>query len=166
MPNEVKKPRRKLRNFLLMPQMQMRLGFYTLVLATFFFTALVGIVYLKMNEILSLVVQLTDAENEVQEVLFSYVQSMSWWIIFSVCLYVVVSLFVTIWYTHKLVGPSYAFRRHVKALIGGDMSARTKLRNGDAFGELADDLNLLSEKLASNEEMKFDSVSESSPEVP
>jgi len=45
------------------------------------------------------------------------------------------------------VGPTVAFRRHLRALAAGDYSARTYLRPHDAFQEVADELNALSRAL-------------------
>ena len=45
-------------------------------------------------------------------------------------------------------GPTVAFRRHIQALRQGDFDSRVRLRRGDAFNEVADELNALSEDLA------------------
>lgn len=140
---------RKLKNFLLMPQIQIRLGAYMVLLAISLLIALGTIVYIKMSEIISLIVQLTDVEEEVEEVLVNYVQGMSWWIILAIVLYIALNLALSILYTHKMVGPTYAFRRHVQSLTKGAFHAKTNLRKGDSFEELADDLNQLSDTLKS-----------------
>jgi len=138
---------RKLRNFLLMPQIQIRLGAYMIVLAVALLVSLGVIVYVKMSEIISLIVQLTDVEEEVEEVLINYVQGMSWWIILAIVLYIAINMSLSVLYTHKMVGPTYAFRRHIQALGKGNYNAKTNLRKGDAFEELASDLNTLSDVL-------------------
>ena len=143
---------RKIKNFLLMPSIQIRLGAYMVVLAILLLASLVSIVYVKMGEIVSLIVQLTDVEDEVEEVLLNYVQDMSWWILLTISLYIAINLTLSVWYTHKMIGPTYAFRRHVKALGKGEFFAKTILRKGDAFEELAQDLNDLSDTLAGKDE--------------
>ena len=52
-------------------------------------------------------------------------------------------------YVKRLVGPTIALRRQVESLKNGDYQARVRLRQGDAFGELADDLNELAGLLES-----------------
>ena len=148
------KSERKIKNFLLMPSIQIKLGAYMIALAIVLLAALVSIIYIKMAEIVALIVQLTDVEEEVREVLLSYVQSMSWWILLAICIYILVNMCLSIWYTHKMVGPTYAFRRHIKSLIKGDFTAKTALRKGDVFAQLAGDLNELSDALARQDKSK------------
>lgn len=142
------KSARKMKNFLLMPNIQIKLGAYMIVLAILLLVSLGSIVYIKMGEIVSLIVQLTDVEDEVEEVLLSYVQDMSWWILLAISIYIAINLTLSVWYTHKMIGPTYAFRRHVKSLAKGEFFAKTILRKGDVFEELAQDLNELSDTLA------------------
>ena len=71
-------------------------------------------------------------------------------------LYILVVTAIGIGYTHKMVGPMVAFRRQVQALIGGDYSARVKLRKRDAFQGLSDDLNELAECLEGQEKPPVD----------
>jgi methyl-accepting chemotaxis protein len=53
--------------------------------------------------------------------------------------------------TQRLLGPQVPLRRLVQALRAGDASARVHLREGDAFGDLAVDLNGLAEDLQEKE---------------
>lgn len=62
--------------------------------------------------------------------------------------YGIIVSFMTLVWCHRLVGPVVAFRRMLAALLAGDASARVRLRRGSAFGELADDLNALAERMA------------------
>lgn len=55
------------------------------------------------------------------------------------------------WYARRMMGPEVAFRRHVEALKNGDYKARVKLRDGDAFLGLAQDLNDLAMLLGADE---------------
>ena len=95
-PNMNGKSGRKFRNFLLMPQIQIRLGAYMVLLAIGLLVSLVGIVYVKMGEIMTLIVQLTDVEDEVEEVLVDYISDMSWWILLAIGLYVALNLLISI----------------------------------------------------------------------
>ncbi len=79
----------------------------------------------------------------------------------SVYMILVVGLWVR--YSRKVMGPEVAFRRHVEALKNGDYAARVELRDGDAFVELAGDLNELAAILGSNE--KPDERREAEPTV-
>ncbi|MEM7412783.1 MAG: hypothetical protein AAF430_21300 [Myxococcota bacterium] len=51
-------------------------------------------------------------------------------------------------YVHRLMGPTVALERHVRALSAGDYSARVSLRRGaHAYTDLARGLNALAERL-------------------
>lgn len=54
-------------------------------------------------------------------------------------------------YSHRLLGPVVAFRRHLEALKNGDYGARIQLRKGDPFTDVAEDLNDLTTILRTNE---------------
>ncbi len=59
----------------------------------------------------------------------------------------VVSVFTGVKLSHRIYGPIVQFRKHVGCLINGDLTSRVHLRDADHFTELADDLNVLAEKL-------------------
>ena len=66
--------------------------------------------------------------------------------------FVLLNLCASIYFTHKMVGPTVAFRRHIAALKEGRYDAKIKLRRGDAFNEVASALNELSDVLHSKTE--------------
>lgn len=59
----------------------------------------------------------------------------------------VLSVFIMAFATHRVVGPLVAIRRHIRALIEGDLAKELRLRRDDEFGDLASDLNELTAKL-------------------
>ena len=69
-------------------------------------------------------------------------------------LYVLALSFLTLIWCHRFVGPVIAFRRMLAALLAGDASARVQLRRGSAFVELAEDLNALAERIATDESQR------------
>lgn len=139
--------KRKIRNFLLMPILQIKLSVYVIILSFILITLIAWIIYSKMGEVAGLIIQLTDVEEEIRTIISEYVIDMSWWISISIIGYIFIIVAMTIIYTHKLVGPTYAFKRHIRSLIEGNFNARTFLRKGDAFTEIADELNNLSDHL-------------------
>ena len=48
----------------------------------------------------------------------------------------------------EVIGPTVAFKRHIRALREGNYDSRVVLRKGDAFDDVADELNLLAQALA------------------
>lgn len=139
--------KRKIRNFLLLPNYQIKLGVYTICLAVSFFMLISVAIYLKLGEIVTLIVQLTDIEEEVKEVLVNYVSDLSWWGLFTIFLYIFANFSLSIIYTHKMIGPSVSLKNHIIRLREHDYKAKTHLRRGDAFKDIAEELNLLSDTL-------------------
>ncbi|MCX6127084.1 MAG: hypothetical protein NTV34_20365, partial [Proteobacteria bacterium] len=62
-------------------------------------------------------------------------------------IYIGLSAMISIKLTHSLIGPTVAFRRHIKMIADGKYDYKTVLRSGDAFREVAEDLNALSDEL-------------------
>ncbi len=59
---------------------------------------------------------------------------------------------MSIYFTHKMVGPTVAFRRQINALKSGNYRSKVYLRQGDAFGEVAVELNELADELKRQQE--------------
>ncbi len=135
--------RRKIRNFLLQPSVQTRFGFYSIGLSVVFACVVFSILYINLSDFSDIVMALTDSEGEVRELFASYMLHTRWWLAYTVLLYFVANLLVSIVITHRLVGPTVAFRAHVRKLCDGNFQDRIHLRKGDAFVDLADELNRL-----------------------
>ena len=62
--------------------------------------------------------------------------------------YVLVVLAVTIGYLHRLIGPTVAVERQLRAMLRGDYTSRLTLRSGDdLYADLANHLNDLTNRL-------------------
>ncbi len=142
------KYRRKLRNFLLQPLLQIKLGLFSIILAVLFCVSIVGILYVHMAQVYIMVLQLTDLEEEAKSMVESYLSDTTLSIASASLVFIFFNIVISVLYTHRLVGPTIAFRRHIQRLIDGDYKAKTILRKHDAFPEVADDLNRLSDTLA------------------
>lgn len=139
--------KRKLTNFLLQPLLQVRLGLYAILLSLVFGGGVFAIIYVNFYKFYDLVLELTDLREEVTEILNSYIHGVVIWMLLALLLYFIITVAISIFFTHRLVGPTYAFRRHIKDLSRGNYKSRVILRKGDAFQEVADDLNELAVKL-------------------
>jgi len=133
--------KRKLSNFMLQPLLQIRLGLYSILLSLAFCVALMAIFYVNFNKFYDLVLELTDLREEVTDILRSYVSGLIGWVAIGTTVYFFITVAVSIFFTHRLVGPTYAFRRHIRELKNGNYGSRVVLRKGDAFQEVAEDLN-------------------------
>ncbi len=139
------KAKRRAKNFMLQPLLQVKLGIYTIIISVLFSAALAAILYFNFSSLINSIVLMTDAEEEVREIFMSYWKGTQLWIYLTFLVYLVLTILVSVLYTHKLIGPTIAFRRHIRMIAEGRYNARTYLRKGDAFVEVADELNRLSE---------------------
>jgi methyl-accepting chemotaxis protein len=142
--------RRKARNFLIKPGIQLRLPLYVLLLSfTFVLLAvLIGNLYFEQTYITLL--QSTTQSEYVQRLLARQTQEFKELAMLLLSGYVVLMVVVMVVYTHRLIGPVIPVLRHVKALREGHYAHRISLRKNDAFSELADQLNQLAETLQNN----------------
>ena len=138
------KASRSFRNYALQPLLQIKLGLYSILLSLGFALAVCAILYFNLGKFSDIILQLTGVEDEVKDLLTQYIAPAKIQVLAVVVLYVLINIAVTVLYTHKLIGPTIAFRRHIRMIADGKLQYRTVLRKGDAFSELADDLNKLS----------------------
>lgn len=139
--------KRKIRNFVLQPLLQVRLGLQVILLSLLFGVAVTATVYYSVQDFYGLVLDLTDLRDELTPELSRYAVLAVWRVALVAVVYVLAVLVVSVVSTHRLVGPTYAFRRHIQGLLEGRSGVRTTLREADAFQEVADDLNRLSAHL-------------------
>ncbi len=130
---------------MLQPLLQVKLGLYAIILSVLFAASLGWIVYHNFAGLVNSIVLLTDAEQEVRELFLDYWKGAQLWVYGAFGSYLSATILLSVLYTHKLIGPTIAFRRHIRAISEGRFDVRTKLRDGDAFIEVADELNRLSE---------------------
>ena len=138
------KASRSFRNYALQPLLQIKLGLYSILLSLGFALAVCAILYFNLGKFSDIILQLTGVEDEVKDLLTQYIAPAKIQVIAVVVIYILINIAVTVLYTHKLIGPTIAFRRHIRMIADGKLQYRTVLRKGDAFAELADDLNKLS----------------------
>lgn len=145
--DESEKLKRKAKNLLLKPGLQTALGLYSILLAIGFGVAIVVIIYVKFADLFESILLLTEAHDEVREIVSEYWKDLQYYIYATFGIYLLGSISLTIWYTHKLIGPTIAFKRHIRALANKDYRTRTHLRKKDAFQDIASALNDLSSTL-------------------
>lgn len=135
---------RRVSNFFLQPLLQVRLGLYNIVLSTAFGAAVFGLLYAHHQRQESLLETISGPQ---QAALRTSLADLGVWFALVVLIFVTATVLSSVVFTHRLVGPSYAFRRHLAELLAGNYGARITLRKHDAFVEVADDLNQLAAAL-------------------
>jgi methyl-accepting chemotaxis protein len=132
--------------YLLKPMLQLKVGIYHVILGTCFVFTLIGVLHSQWIRFRTWL-ELTELRTMIDSEVMAYVQSTALWVGLATIIFLGVSVVITILTTHRMVGPTVAFQRHIQALIAGNYDARTNLRPDDAFQEVAADLNALSEVL-------------------
>lgn len=145
-----KKSRRSIKNLLLQPAVQLRFGIYATFLSVIFSIAVLTILYINILGLSDIVATITGIDSEIRNLFHSYIITSVWWIISFLILFVISSLIFAIISTHRLVGPTVAFRNHIDKLCKGQFDQRVRIRKYDAFHEVADELNRLSAYLQEN----------------
>jgi len=135
---------RKLRNFMLQPSLQVRMGFYNIIATAIFVAVLLLVIRMNFGAVYDTVLELTDVKEEVIDVLLEHATDTMRWIVGLSIAFLAINITVAIWYTHRFVGPAVAFKRHLDALIAENYDIKTTIRENDAFQEIADKLNELS----------------------
>jgi hypothetical protein len=140
-------PANRRAKILLEPLLQIKLGLYNMILSFAFAGALLGVLraqWVRFRTWLGY----SEIKNLVDTEVARYASDALFWIVLVLLIFLVTNTLVSILATHRLIGPTVAFRRHIKALTEGDYTAQTTLREHDAFKEVAADLNALSAALA------------------
>ena len=139
--------RRKARNFLLKPMLQMKLPLYILILSFTFglLAMLVGFVYFE--QLYAMMLENTSQTSYLQETVSEQTGNFVEALIMLLIGYVLLMTGITTIYTHRMIGPTITIKRHVRALKKGIYSSRISLRRRDEFKDLAEELNELAEIL-------------------
>jgi methyl-accepting chemotaxis protein len=143
--------KRRIKNYLLSPELQMRYGLYFLLFGFISAFFLQWFVYDKVKSQLVAFYALPDSDKLILEWIDpSVVLVDSQAIIFFIAFPIVCFVFA-IFITHRIVGPVVALKRQIEKLQQGKFSSRVKLRKNDELFELAEALNELTANLQQKE---------------
>ena len=118
--------------------------------AAFWVLFVVVLMYGHFYELVESILLLTDAPEEVRAIFDDHWSSFSSWLYLSSVLYFLLTIAASVYYTHKFVGPSVAFQKHLEEIAKGNFKHLTHLRKGDQLEGVADALNKVSEVLSKN----------------
>lgn len=139
--------KRRIRNYLLEPRVQLRLGLVNVIMSLAFAATSLGILAYHQRQREARWLELSGVSPDMQAILTAYQVELFVILAGLGAVFVILSVGLSILFTHRMVGPTYAFRRHIRALREGDYDAYTGLRPNDAFEEVAAELNELSAAL-------------------
>lgn len=139
--------RRKLKNFLLKPRAQLEIVINIVTLTIFFAMASGLIVYFQLDDIFKTLIVMSKISDETsRSFTHDWSTSLQWLLVFTL-FYVFAIISICIIHSHRMIGPTVAFRRQLEALLKGEYKARIKLRDGDYYQNLAELFNRLAEQL-------------------
>lgn len=139
--------RRKVKNLLLKPTLQLQLPLYVLLISFVFLLLILLLANLYFEQAFVSLVETTSKPEHQLTTIIGQTSEFRNMALLLLAGYAVLIVVVTSIYTHRLIGPLIPIMRHVKALQKGVYSQRVKLRRRDAYQELAWELNELTEIL-------------------
>jgi hypothetical protein len=141
------KYKRKLKNFLLMPKIQLRYLYYVMAINVAPLAALLAYSALQIQK---LRLQLATYETLPTGLLAEIEQTFTHLsIAYVLCFFSVLGLIAygIIVVSHRFVGPIFVINRYITAMINGDYETERELRKDDEFKETFDLLKQLGRKL-------------------
>ena len=139
--------RRKARNLLLKPSLQMKLPLYTLILSFTFGLVALLLFYVYFEQLYAMMLENTTQGSYLRAAVrlqtSNFIEAASMLLVG----YILLMVAVTTIYTHRIIGPTVALKRHIRALKDGLYSHRVQLRKHDELKDMAADLNELAEIL-------------------
>lgn len=139
--------RRKARNFLLRPMLQIKLPLYILILSFTFGALAMLLGYFYFEQLYLMMLENTTQGSYLQNTISEQVNNFMESSVMLLIGYVFLVAGITIIYTHRMIGPTVTINRHIRALKKGRYSSRISLRKNDELKDLAAELNELAEIL-------------------
>jgi len=144
--NRMKAPRRAV-NFLLLPRLQLGMAGAILAITVTFLGCLAVMFYVGLAPLAQSILLSTDANDELSAIVLEQLWHAAAQCALLIFIYAGFVVTLTLVITHRMIGPTIAFKRHVDCLLNDDYSSRVRLRTSDAFQDLASRLNELAIKL-------------------
>jgi len=155
------KKQHRFKNLLLQPVIQLRIAAWSAFASAMFGFAISLVFYYSLRSISNAFADIGHLDDET----INNAYQMFEWVRISALTLLVSQVFVSIAVSlvtpHRLVGPTVAMRRQIRAMINGQYGQKITVRDNDAFTDLAEDLNELSEQLSKDNRKQPVSASES-----
>jgi len=140
------KNRRSGWSILVNPRFQLKLGGYFQFIG---FSSLILINVTAIFYFIALIDIGSSAEpgSDIAYMLAETIIKHSWEVALGVGVFLMAMIVFAVRLSHSIAGPAFALSRHIDALINGDYSFKSRLREGDELKELMVKLNTLSDQL-------------------
>lgn len=141
------KERRSLKNYYLVPRLQLPLSAYSTFAAFIFVGIAVLLLYTHSKDTLSRIFELTDAGEQAKSLLLESLSKAISQLVIAALIFVILNFSLATFLSHRMVGPVVQFLFHTRELQKKNYRSRIHLRPGDGFEDLANELNTLAETL-------------------
>lgn len=155
---------RKIRNFILKPDIQLAFAINIIALSMFFALGVGFVVYYQLGDFIQNILAQSDFDGQRLALFQKDWDMTTLWLIVFIAAYVMTTVVMCVIYTHKMLGPSIAFKRHIQSLISQNYLSRVNLRDGDAFEDVAESLNELAATLQKSRSPSNSSSAGTDPE--
>lgn len=140
--------KRSLSGMMFQPVIQLKIAAYNALIASIFSLVLALLFYKNLEMFANTFIDHTQADDQTISQVYHHIEGVRIWALLVLIGYIGVSVAVSLRITQQMVGSTVGFRRHIRAIANGDLSKRISVKRGDAFQDVAEELNYLTESLA------------------
>ena len=130
------------------PVIQLKIAAYNALAAALFSLVLSLLFYKNLEMFANTFIENTQADDATINQVYHHIEGIRVWALLVLVGYIAVSIGVSLRVSSKMFGSTAGFRKHIRALANGDLSKRITVRKGDAFQDVAEELNFLTDSLA------------------
>ncbi len=138
---------RYVKNLFLLPRIQWKIALLHILLTIGFMLGIAQYLSLAFGDIYNVLLESSNVSDQLQAQVGLQLSGYRKLLLVLFLAYIAVNVFIVAYYTHKIIGPTIPMKRHVKCLIDNKYDSRVILRKGDAFQDMAQDLNQLARLL-------------------
>lgn len=145
----MKRQPRSLKNTLIEPFKQIKLGLYIIGLSLLFVGLVSGLIVNAFSEQYQQLIEIFNVPQQAQQELIQndVFETNIARISIAMIAYVASLLLLVFWATHRFFGPLVTISRFVDAIVAGDYTARVQVRKHDELQDLAQKLNEMATSL-------------------
>lgn len=148
MPENVTRPyKRSLKNLWLNPAFQGRYIFWVTITGVLLVSINAATFYLFTRENYAILVDLSPMTNEAKAQLYKELWQIIGYLLGGSFLFLIIVFFVGLFFSHRVAGPLYHFKRVFSEIKNGNTQARIRLRPNDQFKDVAAVFNEMMDKL-------------------
>jgi nitrate/nitrite-specific signal transduction histidine kinase len=141
------KGRRKIKNMFLAPKSQATTGGIIAIFGFVAITAIFSVILFRFSEMIDVLVAMAS-DSELAEQAAQNTKLTIWMTYATLIVgFIAFAMFMSVKLTHRYLGPMVAIRRHLDAVVEGQYDDRIQLREDDEFMDIAEKINVLTERL-------------------